>query len=274
MPLPQRLALGELSQQVRSLLWGVLYEELKDSIDYTAMYRPLENPWHEIMRDWHVLFLKGWMDEYDNQSSTQIEIAKTIVSRGAYNEVFDFLQFILRHPRKPHRIEDTIRNLLGYGKAAYTVVDNGWTIVPAATPEEGEAVEKVFVDLNDAGIPGGRSHLRKAAEALNNGDFPGSVRESIHAVESVAKMLDQDADKTLSPALAALKGKGVKIHGALESGFKSIYGYTSDEKGVRHALLEDSAAVDVHDAAFMIGACSSFISYLIGKARNAGIMDS
>jgi hypothetical protein len=39
-------------------------------------------------------------------------------------------------------------------------------------------------------------------------------------------------------ALARLEASA-KIHGALKSGFGSIYGFTSDEKGIRHPLLDD-----------------------------------
>jgi hypothetical protein len=87
----------------------------------------------------------------------------------------------------------------------------------------------------------------------------------------VARTIELNAT-TLGPALAALERKTV-IHGALKTGFSSIYGYSSDEKGIRHALIGASApSVDVHDALFMIGACAAFVSYLIGKARGAGLL--
>ena len=55
-------------------------------------------------------------------------------------------------------------------------------------------------------------------------------------------------------------------HPALKKGFKNLFGYTSDEEGVRHALLErDAADVDVLDALFMYGACASFAAYLVSK---------
>jgi hypothetical protein len=63
------------------------------------------------------------------------------------------------------------------------------------------------------------------------------------------------------------------IHGALKRGFTAIYGFTSDEQGIRHPLLEKEAPdVDEADALFMIGACSAFISYLINKSRDVGLL--
>ena len=49
-------------------------------------------------------------------------------------------------------------------------------------------------------------------------------------------------------------------------------GYTSDEDGIRHALLEEQEKVDIADAVFMFGACTSFTAYLVNKARTAGLL--
>lgn len=97
------------------------------------------------------------------------------------------------------------------------------------------------------------------------------MRESISAVESVARVLEPSA-QTLGPALAKLE-KSARIHRALRSGFDKLYGFTSAEEGIRHALLEQPvAAIDETDALYMLGACAAFVTYLIGKARAAGLL--
>jgi hypothetical protein len=59
----------------------------------------------------------------------------------------------------------------------------------------------------------------------------------------------------------------------MRQGFKNLYNYTNDEKGIRHSLLDDgTAAVDESDALFMIGACAAFVTYMINKARAAGLL--
>jgi hypothetical protein len=127
---------------------------------------------------------------------------------------------------------------------------------------------KAFADLDASEFHGARAHLRNAASHLTAGSFADSVRESIHAVESVSRTLDPSAD--LSKALARLEQK-ISIHAAMKKGFTSLYGYASDENGIRHALLEaGEAKVDEADALFMIGACAAFVSYLLNKARTNG----
>lgn len=109
-----------------------------------------------------------------------------------------------------------------------------------------------------------------AAELLTAGKWSDSIRESIHAVESVARLLEPSGD--FSKAIKKLE-TSAKIHGAMKKGFKNLYGYTSDEKGIRHPLLDDGkAATDEYDALFMIGACAAFVSYMINKARVAGLL--
>jgi len=65
----------------------------------------------------------------------------------------------------------------------------------------------------------------------------------------------------------------MELHEALKRGFSAIYGFTSDESGIRHALLEKGDAdVDETDALFMLSACAAFVSYLIGKGKDAGLV--
>jgi len=103
----------------------------------------------------------------------------------------------------------------------------------------------------------------------SNPDYRNSIKESISAVESLAKILSNNASDTLGSALSKIKKK-LKIHKALEQGFKNIYGYTSDDGGIRHALTEESTS-DAEDAMFMLVSCSAFINYLITKAHKADI---
>jgi hypothetical protein len=144
------------------------------------------------------------------------------------------------------------------------------TIIPIGSDAEKVTLQRAFADLASKEFSGARSHLRAAGSELTVGNSASSIRESIHAVESVARTLAPSG--SLGDALARLE-KSAAIHGALKRGFLAIYGYTSDEKGIRHPLLDDpQAKVDEADALFMIGACAAFVSYMIHKARLAGLL--
>jgi hypothetical protein len=80
----------------------------------------------------------------------------------------------------------------------------------------------------------------------------------------------QSDSATLDGALKELCAK-TEIHGALQAGFSKLYGYISDEKGIRHALL-DQPNVGFAEAKYMIVSCSAFVHYLIQKAEEARLV--
>ena len=84
-------------------------------------------------------------------------------------------------------------------------------------------------------------------------------------------MIDPEGKRRPSaPALDSLEKGGLLKHTALKAAFKKLYGYTSDEQGIRHSLLDqDSADVGLDEAMFMFGACASFAAYLAQKHRQA-----
>lgn len=156
-----------------------------------------------------------------------------------------------------------------YCKAAYRVVGRQ-VICPISSEAESTAIKKAFSDLKTFQFNGARGHLLSAASHLSAGHFADSVRDSIHAVEAVATAIEPSAN-VLSKALQKLEQKTL-IHPAMRKGFDALYAYTSDEGGIRHALLEPSANVDETDAVFMLGSCAAFVSHLVNKARLAGLL--
>jgi hypothetical protein len=274
-PLPVQLQLGELSGQLRTALWAVFYESFQNSISRGGSLgygmRPFfVPPWSQILYEKHVHRDHLMADEFDNHYEAVGPTLKAIFEDGDYVEVFGFVQWVLRHPNRPHGLPDSVERALNRSHAAYRLLE-GRTIVPIASVEEGKTIEQALVDVSKAEFRGARAHLLNAAAELTEGNWPGSVRESIHAVESVARVLDP-ASNTLAPALATLE-RSIRLHPALKTGFGNLYGYTSDEKGVRHALLNEGAPqVDEGDALYMLGSCAAFVSYLINKARTAGLL--
>ena len=60
------------------------------------------------------------------------------------------------------------------------------------------------------------------------------------------------------------------LHKALRAGFIKLYGYTCDEEGIRHCIM-DEPNVGLAEAKYMLVACSAFVHFLIMKADEAGI---
>ena len=265
------LRLGELPDDARTGIWNTFFPSMRQVLQRAGRHAPrqivrLDGKWHDILQAMHTDFHKLPLDEWTAAFETNRSMLREYIETWPFNKVFDLIQFVLRHPKCPPGFIRDMKRTFAECRLAYTI-DAGPppTILPAVTPEEGDAVVGALRTLRDAGLDGSAAHLRKAAACINAGDCAGSVRESIHAVESVARQLDPNAAQALGPALNALEKRGA-LHPALKDAFSKLYGYTSDEQGVRHALLDRSdAQVGQDEAVFMLGACASFASYLWRK---------
>ena len=270
-PLPQPAKLHELPRKARNALWSRFFLWTKGSGSHHYDYVGLGAPWDVIFYEYHVSILEMPGDEFSDGLDVQWRAIKELFLGAAYNRVFDLLQFIMRHELVPDGFREYVVATLQECMCAYAVIEGEWIIVPTAIPEQRKAVEDAFRVLADGPFGGARQHLSKSGECINIGDYSGSVRESIHAVESVARRIDNNSRKSLAPALESLSKSGLVLHGAFKSGIEKLYGYTSDQEGIRHSLSDATTNVDVADAVFMFGACASFAAYLVEKARGVGI---
>ena len=264
--LPQPLKPGTLSREARTKIWSLLYTYVRRESGYkVGVYTSLGARWRRILTYIHVEFCVLPINELDLTIGAFVDNYQPRLMNDSFNKVFDLLLAIMRHQDCPPEFTESVGRVFETCRLAYVLqVDSPPTIYLAATPEEGEAILRATTTLSNAGLEGAVRHLRQASDCINQGDYPGAVRESIHAVESTARHFDPRA-KTLEPALKALEGAKT-LHPALKQAFTKLYGYTSDEQGIRHALIDNPQAnVDQDEAVFMLGACASFSSYLARK---------
>jgi hypothetical protein len=101
-------------------------------------------------------------------------------------------------------------------------------------------------------------------------DYRNSIKESISAIESLAKQITNEESGGLDKALSKLDSV-VYFHKAFKAGLLSLYGYTSDEDGIRHAILEEPT-VGFDEAKFMLISCSALVNFMISKANKGGLL--
>lgn len=268
---PSQLRTKELSQELRAVLWAVIYEMIPkvDAGSVTVRWEVGE-PWDSLLRRHHVMRLHRPADEYNANYQVNIDFLKSTIMQGNYVQVFGLMQWILREDETPAGLSAAVDKVLVFARAAYRVI-GGDTIAPIATTEEAQTVTSAFSILQEAEFGGALKHLKTAASEATAGQWASSVRESVHAVEATARSLVPGA-RELGPALAALE-KDQIIHPALKKGFSAIYGFSSNEQGIRHPLVDDpESKVGETEALFMLGACSSFVTYMINRGRAAGLL--
>lgn len=116
-------------------------------------------------------------------------------------------------------------------------------------------------------------HLSKANKLIadrNAPDYENSIKESISAVEALCEILTGITGKeaSLGKMLKKLEENGVEIHSGLKAAFNSLYGYTSDANGIRHAGNIGGPSSTFEEAKFMLVSCSAFVNYLIAVSAD------
>lgn len=187
-------------------------------------------------------------------------------------EVYDFIDFVANNyplDSLSDRFKELCNVILEREVAGYRFI--GGKIIPITAEEEITEIEEalgVTDSLKPVSI-----HLKTALDLFSNRESPdyrNSIKESISAVEAICRLITSNDKATLGDALKLITNK-IKLHSALQQSFNKLYGYTSDEGGIRHSLL-DEPTLDFEDAKYMLVSCSAFINYLKLKASKAGIV--
>ncbi|HHM1867837.1 TPA: AbiJ-NTD4 domain-containing protein, partial [Klebsiella pneumoniae] len=147
-----------------------------------------------------------------------------------------------------------------YG-VGYRVIDG--LITPISDEVEIESIEGALANNTESA----RNHFTRALELMadrEQPDYRNSIKESISAIESLCKKISGNEKGTLGDCLKTIEDKG-HIHPAMKRAFQQLYGYTSDQGGIRHALTDDSEEPTLEEARYMLVICSAFSNYLVSK---------
>lgn len=189
-------------------------------------------------------------------------------------EVYDFLEQLASEIERVNtslleQYTDMVNNFLESEMSAYRLI--GGEIAEITNSQEISAIEGALTDTSL--LAPVHTHFREALAKLTdrqNPDYRNSIKESISAVEALCRLITGDSKATLGQALKRLDNAGVPIHAALKDAWLKIYGYTSDQGGIRHALSADQDP-DFGAAKYMLVSCTAFVSYLILLADESGI---
>jgi hypothetical protein len=265
-PLPTQLELKQISPELSAVLWAFVHDSIDRSFTYSRAYGGgpwLSDPWKTILRVWWILRLHKNVDELPDANGFMAIVKSRLTSRD-YVQIFDFLQFVLQRPECPQGFDKTIEMALVRSRASYRVLGN--LIVPISSEEQAVALRRDLAIAASSTSKGPTTHLRSASISLSAGKWAEAVRESMHAVEAAAKSVEPTAN-TLGPALKRLESS-IGLKPALSRAYGALYGYASDEQGIRHSLvLGDVADVTESEAMFMFGACAAFVGYVLSVSE-------
>lgn len=263
------LQLDSMDNDLRNGLWNAItlfyWNEIGKYIDESSYKSLFIILWHD--------FFKLPLDTMDNFTNTTKSQIREWFFKWNWYEVYDFLEYIttIKTPTQIDEFIEFCNLVLERDRAGYRFISG--IIAPITSELEVNEIDEALKKSSDTNLVGVNTHIKNALRMLSDKESPdyrNSIKESISAVESISKMLSSGSKHSLSSALDKIKGK-IKLHPALEKGFKQIYGYTSDTDGIRHALMEESTC-DFEDAKYMLVSCSAFINYLTVKAEKSGLL--
>lgn len=263
------IQLESMDLPLRNLLWNVLTVEIWKNVrtqpySYGAYLSTEGNEKIHLLCQklwiWH--FKKTLDDLSDEWEEVLVKIKKHFFACPWY-DVYNFIEFIFENYENinfkksfPIACNDVLQAEL----AAYRFVDEKISRITDDTEisEIETAIDNVIQPV--------QIHLQRALELLSSRDAPdyrNSIKESISAVESLAQKITGDNKAALGALLPKLE-KNHKIHPALNKAYSNLYGYTSDDAGIRHAL-SDTETIQFEDAKYFLVICSAFINYITAK---------
>jgi len=266
---PALIQLEGISVALRNSIWNYIHSLFSDE----------ESGWWGIAEKSARFFFKSPVDELPSYNHRKMEWIKERVYSMPWYEVYDFVEFVSEWYEKSRsypkvrkaKIQAVFNQIFENELSGYRFIQG--ELAPISNPAEVSEIEGALNTTAQHGLAGAHAHITSALQLLAkrpDPDYRNSVKESISAVEAIAKQLGSTASQGLAGALNEL-AKKVSLHGGFRAGLLSLYGYTSDEGGIRHAMLEESN-VGYDEAKYMVVACSAFVNYLAAKASQSGLL--
>lgn len=254
------LQLETASDTLKRRILAAFYKQefdLYDTLDWTNYTTGIEDMMIEMGVPYE--FPKNELIKKRNAEALQ----KYVINAKEWYMIFDFIERYLMKSDEGtvEKMRTVFNRILEEEVSGYRIMDK--LVVPIVSEHELKSLEEAINVPYDSA----RKHIRKAVESFSNRkapDYENTIKDSISAVEAMCCIITENPKATLGEALKKLEGKGIKLHKALQSAMSSLYGYTSDEGGIRHGSIDFTGA-NSEDAKYMLISCSAFVNYLIEK---------
>lgn len=258
-----------MDEALQNGLWNVLDDQVwqKHLIPKTRSAYTENSPLFTLIKAYYDSFFKKTLDSIPMYSQETIKFIRKQFFSSQWHINYSFIEFTLTNlPTFCDKqiIVDKLNHVLERENSAYRTINN--QISEITSEQEIQSIEEAIQSSDK--LSGVQQHLQTALKLMTDRtapDYRNSIKESISAVESLCKIIMRTDKATLGQVLKSLEDSH-GLHPALKSSLSSLYGYTSDADGIRHAMLEESSLTFI-DAKFMLVFCTNFINYLVSKTN-------
>lgn len=196
-----------------------------------------------------------------------------VFDKGEYYEVLDTIEFIANKLMYIERFDywanpinktyfKEYNELFEEEYIGYRFANN--IIVKITNSEEIECINQagnsIFKSVNE--------HIDKAVRYISekDKDYENSIKESVSALETLCSIISEENNKTLGETIKIIS-KEKKIHPSLKEAILKLYGFASDEPGVRHGSGKEGNDITFDEAKAVLVICSAIINYLISMYK-------
>jgi len=249
-----------MPEHLRTRIWNVFYNQVFVLTRYrhNFLYKEL------VETTWDGFFKKPLDELHYYPSYHGRDKIKELFFQLSWYEVYDFIEFFAQFAWESwqkdlkRQVLQEINIVLRQERAPYRIIND--IVTPLTSEEEIKEIEKAL-SVSDKFKPV-RDHLEKALRLMSDRkdpDYENSIKESISALESLVQIL-RGKRGTLGKLIDELN-----IHPALKEGFRKLYGWASDEEGIRHGKFGEPFDLGFAEARYTLITISAFVNYLIEK---------
>jgi AbiJ-like protein len=269
-PAPQ-IGLQEMPASLRVTLWNTFQHWIfnEDVLPGQSSRRAAQYVFSHI----------GWPADEARQIAYEnlLRVKKWFLDEATWHRVYGFVEWL------PHLIrrgtaeqfngrERILRFASGYMKELGGVLEREGSpyrfsnsqLVPITSQTELDEVARAM----ESPFAGARKQIAQAITLLSmkpEPDYRNTIKESVSAIASTL-MEATGGSGDFKPLLDAFEKAHGQLHPAFRRAVSSLYGWTSDENGVRHGIFGD-VNVDHADARFMLVTCSAFVNFLVQHTK-------
>jgi len=273
MPLELRVSLWNI---IQPWIWNTRYgDEYRRRAIWVYNFHAIRWPAHEVPHEQFSSIatdrLHTW---FMRQSSTDdiydfVEALPQMIFAGMGVDPGDFKTLAKRQREQAAYVSETIQiyvnginAMLERDGAPYRLVEG--LLVPITNESELEEV-RAAVSAGDR-FDVARDHIREGLAHLGARPpaYADCIKQAVSAVESVLKIDIGDDTWRMPKLLKGFEEKHGALHPALREAIEKVYGYASDEEGVRHAAAAPVTVGEAEARALLI-TCSALMNFLIRK---------
>ncbi|HOE15100.1 MAG TPA: hypothetical protein PLH82_00035 [Candidatus Paceibacterota bacterium] len=267
------IQIKEFSDETRIRLYNfinVLFDNFKFFLDFDD-YRANNYLAERLSMD----ILNIPLDSPNSRYKEVMKIVKDLFIKGTYDQILSFIEYTVSILFEEY-IKETVKQnhgdkikfdahemfnkLFESENIGYRFVNK--LIVGITNEKEINAIR----EASNTAYLNATEHIRNAVVYLSETgerNYKKVISESLMALEALfANFTEDPKADTLTKMINVIEQKK-KIHGALIEAIKRLYGFASDEIGVRHSGIKESNDVGFDEAKLVLVICSSLMNYSI-----------